>query len=112
MRPNEIVPWRNDFAAATAEARKDGKPVFAYFTATWCGPCQNLKHTTWADKEVDAALRGYVPVKVDIDRSPELAQKYGVRAVPTFAVLGDDGEAVRQADGALPPQDFLRWLKS
>ena len=112
LRPKEIVPWRTDFAAATAEARKDGKPVFAYFTATWCGPCQNLKHTTWADKEVDAALRGYVPVKVDIDRSPELAQKYGVRAVPTFAVLGDDGEAVRQADGALPPQDFLRWLKS
>jgi thiol:disulfide interchange protein len=112
MRADEIVPWRTDFAAASKEAQSSGKPVFAYFTATWCGPCQSLKHTTWADKNVEAALRNYVPVKIDIDREPELARKYLVRAVPTFAVLGEDGSAVRQVDGALPPADFLSWIKS
>jgi hypothetical protein len=112
MRADEIIPWRTDFVAASQEARTSGKPVFAYFTATWCGPCQSLKHTTWADKGVDAALRDYVPVKIDIDREPDLARKYQVRAVPSFAVLGDDGTSVRQVEGALPPQDFLAWLKS
>ena len=111
LRPKEIVPWRTDFDAATAEARRDGKPVFAYFTAAWCGPCQSLKHTTWADKDVEGALRAYVPVKIDVDRNPELAQKYGVRAVPTFALLGDDGRPLRQTDGALPPEDMLMWLR-
>lgn len=111
LRPKEIVPWRTDFAAATAEAKRDGKPVFAYFTAVWCGPCQTLTHTTWADRKVDDALRGYVPVKVDIDRNPALAEKYGVRAVPTLAVLGDEGQPLRQTEGALPAEDFLRWLK-
>ena len=112
LRPKEVVPWRTDFAAATNEARQSGKPVFAYFTAVWCGPCQSLKHTTWANKDVDAALRDYVPVKVDIDRNPDLATQYGVRAVPSFAVLADDGRPLRQTDGALPPGDFLRWLTS
>ena len=112
LRPKEIIPWRTDFAAATDEARRTGKPVFAYFTAVWCGPCQSLKHTTWADKGVDAALRDYVPVKVDIDRNPDVADKYGVKGIPAFAVLADDGRALRQADGALPPKDLLDWLKS
>jgi hypothetical protein len=79
LRPKEIIPWRDDFAAATAEARRDNKPVFAYFTASWCGPCQKLKSTTWADKDVDAALRDYVPARIDIDRNPDLADKYGVQ---------------------------------
>ena len=112
LRPKEIIPWRTDFAAATEEARREKKPVFAYFTAVWCAPCQTLAHTTWADRDVEATLRDYVPVKIDIDRNRELAEKYGVQAVPTFAVLGSDGQPVRQTDGALPPEDFLRWLKS
>ena len=112
LRPKEVVPWRTDFAAATAEARREGKPVFAYFTAVWCGPCQTLTHTTWANQGVDAALKAYVPVKIDIDRNPELAQKYGVGAVPTLAVLGADGRTERRVEGALPAEEFLRWLKS
>ena len=112
LRPKEIVPWRTDFAAATSEARQSGKPVFAYFTAVWCGPCQSLRHTTWADKGVDAALRDYVPVKVDVDRHPDLAGRYGVNGIPAFAVLADDGRPLRQTDGALPPAEFVKWLKS
>ena len=112
LRPKEVVPWRDDFAAATDEARRGGKPVFAYFTAVWCGPCQSLKHTTWADKGVEAALRDYVPVKVDVDKHPELARRYNIDGVPAFAVLRDDGQPARQTVGALPPAQFLTWLKS
>ena len=110
-RPKEIVPWRTDLAAARPEAKLSGKPVMVYFTASWCGPCQTLKHTTWADKTVDAALRDYVPVKVDIDSDAEAAQKYEVRAVPAFAVLDAEGKATKSTDGALTPEQFLAWLK-
>jgi thioredoxin-like negative regulator of GroEL len=112
LRPKEIVPWRTDFTAATEEGRRDHKPVFAYFTAVWCGPCQTMTHTTWADKDVEAALREFVPLKIDIDQHPDLADKYSVRAVPTFAVLADDGHALRQTDGAMPPADMRAWLRA
>jgi thiol:disulfide interchange protein len=112
MRPKEIVTWRTDFAAARQESRSTGKPVFAYFTASWCAPCQSLKHTTWADKNVEAGLRNYVPVKIDVDQNQELARQYNVRAVPSFAVLGGDGELLKQVDGALPPKELLNWLRA
>ena len=111
MRPKEIVPWRTDFAAASEEARREHKPVFAYFTAVWCGPCQTMAHTTWADKDVEAALRDYVPLKIDVDQHPDLADKYSVRAFPTFVILADDGHAVRQTDGGMPPEEMLAWLR-
>jgi thiol:disulfide interchange protein len=111
FRAEERIPWRTSFEAANAEAKQAGKPVFAYFTASWCGPCQSMKHTTWADAGVEAALRAYVPVKVDIDEHPDLAAAYRVQAVPTFVVIAADGaNPARETSGALAPADFLAWL--
>ena len=111
LRPAEIIPWRGDFAAAQAEARQASKPVFAYFTADWCGPCQGLKSTTWADQRVEAALRDYVPVRIDVDRHEDLSGQYGVRAVPTYIILATDGHTLRQMDGPLTPLEMVEWLR-
>ena len=110
-RPDEIIPWRPSYAAALDEARAGNKRTLVYFTASWCGPCRNLKHTTWADKSVEAALREFVPVKVDVDADPETAQKYEVRAVPAYVVLDAEGAVKKSTDGALPPEQFVMWLK-
>lgn len=116
-RPAEIIPWRTDFRAAQAEAAQSGKPVFLYLTASWCGPCQGLKHTTWADKDVEADLRAYVPVKIDIDEHPEVTKLY-LRTpmnldggIPAFRILNSDGSIRRELVGAATPEQFRAWLK-
>jgi thioredoxin-related protein len=106
----EIIPWRTDFAAAQREAAATGKPLFAYFTARWCEPCQRLKHTTWADKEVERALQAYIPVEIDIDTHQELAARYVPETIPVFVVLDLKGVAIKSEDGALPPDEFITWL--
>lgn len=110
-RPKEVIPWRTDYAAAVEEGRSGNKPVFVYFTADWCGPCRSLKHTTWADKDVEAALREYVPVKVDIDHHAEIARRFAIEAVPSYVVLDLGGETVATWDGAMSPARFLTQLK-
>lgn len=113
----EIIPWRTDFSAAREEAKRAHKPVFLYLTASWCGPCQSLKTTLWADKNVELALRDYVPVEVDVDQHPDLAAKYLFTprnldgGIPAYRILDDEGRIKREATDAVPPAEFLRWLK-
>src|SRR4051812_48613290 len=112
----ERIPWRTSYAAARDEARATNKPMLVYFTATWCGPCQELKHTTWADADVDKALQAYVPVKLDIDL-PEnrvLATRFKVDGIPRYLVLrqdDDEGRPVKDQVGYMDAEQFLGWLK-
>ncbi|HZZ41513.1 MAG TPA: thioredoxin family protein [Tepidisphaeraceae bacterium] len=108
----EIVEWRGDFEKARAEAAEKHQPVFLYFTAEWCGPCQEMRRTTWADKNVAQELGGkYVPVRLDLDREKELAGKYHVEAIPWFAVLDEEGRVVKMTDGYMESGEFLEWLR-
>lgn len=108
--PSEKVPWQGELAPALAASKKSGRPVLAYFTATWCGPCQSLKQTLWADGEVVRALADRWPTKIDIDAHPDLAKRYAIEAVPTFIKLNASGEVVSRREGAMSKQAFLDWL--
>jgi thioredoxin 1 len=73
--------------------------VLVDFWATWCPPCRRLAPT------VDALATEYEGrlsvAKVDVDESPELAQRYGIQSIPTL-ILFRDGQPVDQRLGALP----------
>jgi len=72
-------------------------PVVADFYADWCGPCKATAPTVRA---LARDLVGEVRfVKVNIDRSPELAQRFDVRSIPTF-IRFDAGEVSRRVVGA------------
>ena len=105
-----LIPWRTDFAAAQAEAQRTHKPMMAYFTASWCGYCQDMHRTTWSDKGVEQALAGYVPVKIDVDEHADLARRFHVSELPSFAVLDEQGNVLRFGEGYHPPSEFLSWL--
>ena len=106
------IPWREDLTAAERESVATHKPIFLYFTASWCGPCQELKTSTWADGAVGSALAAYVPVKVDLDAHPDLASKYGVVSIPMFVTLDRLQAPVKVSEGYLGPEDFLSWLRA
>lgn len=112
LTPKEIIPWRSDFAAASAEAKAANKKLMVDFSATWCGPCQSMRHSTWSDGKVAEELRNYVPVQVDVDRQQALVERFGVRAFPTLIVMDDHGQVIRSEEGALDAEDFLAWLRS
>jgi len=111
LRPHDIIPWRYNYMAALEEAHVADRRAFLYFSATWCGPCEDMKHTTWADTKVEAALRDYVPVKIDLDGRQDLALLYGVEGVPAYVVLDPSGNPLARWDGSMPSDVFLQTLE-
>jgi len=64
--------------------------VLLDFTATWCGPCQQMNPIVSRLKR-----QGYPVRKVDVDRERGLAQKFNVRSMPTFILVVDGKEQNR-----------------
>jgi thiol:disulfide interchange protein len=111
--PASNVAWRTGFDAALAESAKTGKPVLVDFTASWCPPCKVMKHEVWPDADVASAVNdAYVPLLVDVDepQNAEVAQKYGIRGIPTVLVLDAKGEVLK-VGSFMSKRDMLDFLK-
>ncbi len=84
-------------------------PVLVDFYADWCGPCKMMGPVV---EELAAEYDGKVKVgKINVDKEPELAQKYGVMSIPFFAFI-KNGELVDQELGAVPKNRLAAKLNS
>ncbi|WP_127360864.1 thioredoxin [Actinacidiphila soli] len=104
------LPWIADAGDDDfAEIAEQAAPyVVVDLWAPWCGPCLMVSP---ALEQVARELAGQIKlVKVDIDRSPELARRFEVQAVPTLLVL-HKGEVIARQTGAAPAHLLRPWVE-
>ena len=82
--------------------------VIIDFYADWCGPCRRLG-ATLHELERDAIANDARIVKVNIDRRPDLAQRFGVKGLPTIVLVQGGRESERHT-GLVSAQFLQRWL--
>lgn len=86
--------------------KAEGKVLIDFF-AIWCGPCRMIAP---AIEEIAEEKADELTVyKVDIDQSPDLASRYGIRGVPTLMVF-EGGKPVGQMVGAQPKESILQMI--
>ena len=82
-------------------------PVLVDFWAPWCEPCKVLK--PMLEKLAEEYAGRFLLAKVNADDSPELAQHFGVRSIPSVKVLFQ-GQLVDEFNGAMAESQLREFI--
>ena len=104
--------WLTDYHEAKSLAKQEGKPLLVAITASWCGPCRQMRQLTFQDDRVKSLVGTKVlAVSVDADREPGVVSALGVTAYPTTYLFGANGELRKTWTGYQSATEFSAELR-
>lgn len=107
------LDWHSgDADAAFAQARATGRPLFLYWGAAWCPPCNRLKASVFGRPDFIALSQSFVALHIDGDSAgaQQLAERFKVRSYPTLIVYRPDGSEVTRLPCELDGERFVEIL--
>jgi thioredoxin-related protein len=109
----EPIDWIEDYEAGLESAKQQNKPVLLAFYKQFTTMSTSAFNDTYKDPEVKKFVeQNFVPILIDVDKHPELAEKYDITYYPTHYVKRPDGdELFGPRLGYDPPALFIKELK-
>ena len=91
------------------EVIKSDLPVLVDFWAVWCMPCKMVAPVV---AEISEEYAGKLKVgKLDVDKNPGVAQKYGIRSIPSLLIF-KGGDVAQMVIGAVPKQQIVAKVET
>ena len=97
------MPAITTVTAHELDAKLGSGPVALDFYQASCPPCRALEPRL---ERIAAQYRGRVPVyRIDIDRDMPVAERFGVKSIPTILLL-EAGREIERLDGKITDRDL------
>jgi thiol:disulfide interchange protein DsbD len=108
------IAWTPFSDEALAREVTSHRPVFIDFQAAWCIPCREMERTTFRDPAVVRAADRFAMLRADVTEQDEASEglmaRYNVPGVPTYVLLGPDGQERRRFVGFVPADELLEAM--
>lgn len=105
------VPWEPWSEKPFARARAEQRFVLLDVGAEWCHWCHVMDATTYRDPEALRLIRErFVPVRVDADAQPDLANRYEDYGWPATVVFDAEGREIVKFRGYIEPERMRSLL--
>ena len=107
-----VKPDGASVEAIFAKAKADNKPVFLYWGAVWCPPCNQIKATVFNRPDFIEKSKAFVPVYLDGDTpgAQKLGAQFKVRGYPTTILFKPDGTELTRLPGEVDAVQYMQLL--
>ena len=103
------VQWNSWDQTSFSKAANESKLIFLYLSTPWCAPCAEAERELFGNDTIAEILNSqYIPIEVDGDRYPNVAERYSLGGYPSCVILTPD---LRLLGGTVRvPADSLQLL--
>lgn len=103
------VNWLEWGKEAFEKAKKENKPILLDLTAVWCHWCHVMDATSYSNDEIATIInRDFVPIKVYIDKMPDIRERYNMGGFPSTVFLDTNGYII--TGSTYVPPDKMKVL--
>lgn len=108
-----LIQWLDSDQQAFRLAREQNKPVLLYLEAVWCHWCHVIDQQTYGDPAVARLVNdSFIPLRIDQDSRPDLANRYRDYGWPATIFFTPDGIDMVKRQGFIAPEPFARLLQA
>ena len=111
------IAWKQasreaDIDAAFELAKAENKPLFMYWGAKWCPPCNQVKATLFNRQDFIERSRAFVPVYVDGDTpgAQKIGARFKVAGYPTRVLFNPQGTELTRLPGEVDAAQYTEVL--
>ncbi|MFI4955933.1 MAG: protein-disulfide reductase DsbD [Gammaproteobacteria bacterium] len=112
-----VVTTQKGLESALLEAKKAQKPAMVDFYADWCVSCVQMDKTVFSEVDVQALLKPYALIKVDLTESTDevqaLLKTWKLFGPPAYLFFDDKGQELTSAriNGEMDKGQFMDYVK-
>lgn len=95
-----------------AQAHKENKHIFLFFTADWCSWCHKMDGEVLHHEKLKDFMPEHYVVRHVKDTERLMVRRFSVKAFPTYIILDKTGKELNRGVGYKPYASFIEWHNS
>lgn len=102
--------WNTKITPGLASNLGKNNATLIMISANWCPYCKKIKKDVFPDPAVQAALKKWDCVYIDLDTYPKLGAELKNRTIPFFVMFDKNGREVSRFDHLMNAAEFRAWI--